>query len=243
MASNPDHSSSNRSREPELLPNEREISYDAIHNFFARNKVAIVTLCFVLVFAAVALSVWRVQRDERINRSEVKLAEARSPEALEAVAREYSGTPAALLALLQLGGMYFDMQQWEKSSVAYQAILSQYRESSFAPSAAIGLAAILEAKGQNAEAVAAYRKAASDYPNAFQCPQALFSAARILEITGQLKEARQAYEDLASRFPNSPWKGESSGRLEKINSQLQKTAAIQAPVSSAPPALPKINVK
>lgn len=238
MTSNPNPPSSARKRNPDLLPNEQEISYEAIHDFFARNKAWIVTSCFVLVLAAASFSVWRLRQDDFRKQAETHLAEARSPAALEAVARDYPGTRAALLALIQVGDAYFEQKQWDQAAGAYQALLNQYGTSLFAPSAAIGLAAILEATGKNTEALAAYRKAANDYPSAFQCSQARFAAARLLETTGQLREARQAFEEFISSHPQSSWKNEAVSRLQKINTQLQKTAVSQAPA----PAVPVVNV-
>ncbi len=208
----------------DLLPNEQEISYDKVHNFFNRYKLWIVGLCILVGLVTAGLIAWQYQENQLRERAQISLANAHSSEDLQAVAGDFGGTDAALLALLRLGDEYFQQNQLDRALGAYQTVLDRYPASTLAPSAAINIATIMESSGKTHDAVKTYQRVASSYPQAFQAAQARFAAARLMEQTGQLREARQAYEDFAVAYPQSSWKSEAIARARKINVRLKKAA-------------------
>lgn len=213
-----------RSRSPDLLPNEQEISYDHIHNFFNRNKTWITGICILAVLLAGWMVVSRFQQDQAREEAGQKLAvamQARSMEPLQQVARDYAETEAGLYANMLMADLWFQQRQYEKAGQCYAEVELRHPESPFTPSAIIGQATILEVTGRSSEAMQKYQLVAAAYPNSFQAPQAVFAAARLLEGGGKLAEARKEYENLVARHPSSSWKAEANARLEQINRRLK----------------------
>ncbi len=218
-------SSNPRPRPADLLPNEQEISYEHVHNYFNRNMRWIVALCVALILVAGWMMLSRYQEDKLRQEANTKLAQAHSTEALQAIAGEYAGTDAAMIASLAMGDAWFQQRQWDKAGACYQEIALRYPSSPMAPSAMIGLAAIAESTGKTAEAIKTYQAVASSFPNGFQAAQAQFAAARLLEEGGKLQEARKAYEDLITTHPSSAWKGEAEERLDHVAHLLKNKPA------------------
>jgi TolA-binding protein len=203
----------------DLLPNEREVSYEEVQQFFARNKVFIIVMILLCVAAVGAVAMWQQQGTQIKHDSEMKLAQAKTPEDLEAVTTQYTGTDAAALATLKLAERYYEQAQWDKASATYQSLLDKYPQSLFCPSAVIGQAAVLDNTGKLNEALEKYLFAAKTYPKSFQAPQALYSAARIQQRIGKLKEAKQTYNDVMINYPDSAWKSDATAQFEKLSQQ------------------------
>ena len=214
--------SSTPRRRDDLLPNEREISYDHVHQFFERNKSWIVGLSIVTILTAVGIIAWRLQEDQVNRQATSRLAAvAHSIDSLQAVVHDFPGTDAALIAFIELADIYFQQGQWEPAMQCYQTIVDRYPSSPFVPSAFIGLAAIAEAEGKVKEAIQVYQSIASNFPHSFQVPQAQFTVARLQEENGQFLEARKSYEELLAKHPKSAWKNEAVARLQKLNLLLK----------------------
>ena len=228
-------SPSSQSRTIDLLPNEEEVS----HRFLNRYRSLIIGIGVLVVLAVGGGVAWQHQENRIHERARIQLAEAQSLEALQAVVRDYDGTDPALLALLNLGNLYYQQNRWDKASEAYQAVLDRYPSSPLAPFATIGMASILETRGQTANALRVYQQAATAYPRAFQAAQIRFSTARLMEQNGQLQEARKVYEDLAVFFPRSSWKSEASARARKLGAQLKKTDSPTVAPVAVPVTKPK----
>ncbi len=205
----------------DLLPNEREISYESIFGFLIRNKTWILGFSLVIILAGAGWLAWQFQENKMREQAGAKLAAARSLEALQAVAEKYPGTDAALLATMNVADLYFQKDQWDQAAARYQEIVERHPESPLLPSALMGQATILEVKGRVDEALKVYRTIASMHGGSFQAPQAQFAAARLLETTDRLQEARKAYEDLITDHSQSAWKHEAEIRLQKVNLLLK----------------------
>lgn len=203
----------------DLLPNEREVSYEEVQQFFARNKVLIVVLVIASIVGVGAFAMWQQQGAQIKRDSELKLAQAKTAEDLEGVASQYSGTDAAALATLTLADRYYQQAQWDKANSAYQSLLDRYPQSPLCASAVIGQAAIFDATGKPNEAIDKYLSAMNKYPKSFQAPQALYSAGRVQQRVGKLKEARQTYNDVMIRYPDSAWKSDATAQFEKLSQQ------------------------
>ncbi|MBI4023460.1 MAG: tetratricopeptide repeat protein [Verrucomicrobia bacterium] len=227
-----------RGRKDDLLPNEREITYDQFRSFMNRNKSWIIGLLAVCILAAVGFVAWNFQQRQLRQQANEQFAAARSPEMVEAVAREFPGTDAELLASITVADYYFQQRQWVKAQGYYQKVLEHHSTSPLAPSALFGMAAILEANGKTDEALRTYREIVSSFPQSFQAPQVRFAIARLLEMNNRLEEARQAYEELLANHPHSAWKHEASARLQKINSLLKMKSAVSNPTGPPPKRAP-----
>jgi len=212
-------------RPADLLPNEREISYDSIHGFFYRHKAWIVSLSVTVILGMVAVLAWRLQEGQVRRQADLQLARANTVDLLQAVARDFQGTPASLIATVVLADVYFQQGQWERATACYQTVVDRHSTSLLAPSALIGLAAVAEATGKTEEAIRTYRSAVSNFPNSFQAPQAQFAAARLQENAGRLQEAGKSYEELIVRYPQSSWKNDAAARLQMINLRLKTPLA------------------
>ncbi len=205
----------------DLLPNEREVTYERIQEFIQRNKASIIAVCILVIASAGVIAARQIQKDNKTAEADAALAAAQTPEALENISQTYADTEAGLFASLVIADRYYQQGAWVKAAQAFQRIVDHHTDSPLAPSARIGLAAILESTGKMDEAVKAYKSVARDYPSSFQAPQSQFSAARVLETQGKLQDARQAYEELITSFPSSAWKSEADERVNKLDTMLK----------------------
>lgn len=223
-----------KTRRPDLLPNEQEISYEKIHDFFTRNKSIIVGVCFVMILAGVGYMAWRYQEDQVRQEAAEKLATSHSLESLQVIAQDkkFAHTESALIAGMMLADLYFKQNQFDKAVSTYQSVIDQFPDSPLAASAQIGVAAVLEAQGKLPEAIKKYQSIASNYPHSFQTPQAQFSAARLLEASGRLEEARQTYEMLLASELESAFKDDARASLKKLNAILKKSS--NSPTTALP---------
>ncbi|MDD2708555.1 MAG: tetratricopeptide repeat protein [Verrucomicrobiae bacterium] len=224
---------------PELLPNEREVSFETIYAFLVRNRAIITFAVLTLIIVAAGALFLHMQETQRRHDAKMQLARARTPQDYENVAREYAGTTAAATAWLRAGEIRTQQQDWDKARTAYSALIGQHPESMLTPSAAAGMALILESQGKLAEAIAAYQKVAKDYPKSFQAAQALYNAARLMQANGQTREARQAFEELVTAHAGSAWVRDAGERLSQLKLQEKAAAArISAPTENPAPSAP-----
>jgi TolA-binding protein len=206
----------------DLLPNEREVSYEGLPRVWNQNKSLIIGSAVLLILAAAGFATWQFQEAKTLEQANASFAAARTPEALQRVAQDFEGTTPALLAAIKLADMYFQESQWDKAGDLYRITAEKYPSSPLKPSALIGQAAVLEAKGKVPEAIAQYQSVAKSYPNSFQAPQALFAAGRLLESSGKLKESRQTFDELLMSHSDSAWREEATVRIQKIDAMLKK---------------------
>jgi TolA-binding protein len=204
-------------RPKDLLPNEQEVSFDRVHDFFNRYRALIAVFSVGLILAAVGFTAWQMQEDKRVEQARARFAAARSTEALQSVVQDFPSTEAALLANMALGDLYFQQSQWDKATASYQRVIDQFPGSVLTPSAEMGIAAIAEATDKAAEALKKYKNVALFFPKSFQAPQAQFAAGLLLEGDGKYQEARECYEDVVNRHSKSAWKNEAMSRLQKID--------------------------
>jgi predicted negative regulator of RcsB-dependent stress response len=218
---------------PDLLPNEQEVSYDRIYDFFTKNKSIIVGACFIVILAALGFVAWRYQQDQIQQEAAEKLSTSHSLESLQAITQDkkFAQTESALIASMMLGDLYFKQNQFDKAASAYQSVIDQFPDSPLVASAQIGLAAVLEAQGKLPEAIKKYQFVALTYSQSFQAPQAQLAAARLLEATGRLEESRQTYELLLAGQIDSSFKDDARVNLKRLNAILKKTTNPQASIS------------
>lgn len=183
------------------------------------------SLGLTAVIAGTGVATWYYHEAELRERAGMRLADAGSVEALQAVAQDFAGTEAALLAILKAADLHFEQGRMDQAAALYEEAVKKYPESSLVPSALLGLATILETRGKVDEAVKVYQSVAATYPQSFQAPQASFSAARALDLAGRLQEARKAYEDLIANHPDSGWRHEAEATLVSLNRRLKQAPA------------------
>ena len=236
-------------RASDLLPNEREVTYEEIYHFYNRYKTWILLLILAILMGIFGWLVWRSkqgqvhqQASERLAAAQQQLSKSPNPEtlkaisSLQAVVQEYPSSEAAAVASLTLGNIYSEQKEWDKAIQSYEFITKNHRNSPLTPLAILGHATILETTGKLEEALQMYQSVASAYPNSFSTPKAKFAAANLLEKMNRTDEARKVYEDLISNHPGSAWSEETSDRLKKLSLQLKN----QAPNPSQP--APQVDV-
>jgi TolA-binding protein len=208
----------NKAQASDLLPNEQEVTYEEVQQFFARNKVWIIGFILILLLSIGGYVLWQKQEANLRDEAQLKFAQAKTTEELQAVTTQYADTEGAALASLALGDRYFQQSAWDKALASYQTIIEKHPNSPLLPSALVGEAAVLDAQGKSNEALAKYLTVTQKYSKSFQAPQALYSAARIHHRLGQLKEARQMYNDLMVQYPESSWKKDAEAHFKKLSS-------------------------
>ena len=197
----------------------------------------------LVVIALIAVGIWGafefMQYRKRVS-SEEALAVAKSPEDLRKVIADWSGTPSAGLAHLQLADELHKAGKPEEAAAALKEFLEKYPQHPLRAGAAHALAANLESAGKLDDALAAYQRLASFGNKSAFAPLAYIGQARVLNAQGKPDEARRALEMVQQQFPpTNPFFDEANSWLDEIkNPAGTKTGGSPRPTPTPAPAPP-----
>ena len=137
------------------------------------------------------------------EKAEQALNQARSRDQLQAVYEEYPDTPSAPLALIQLGAVQYDGNEYVQALESYQLFLKSYRAHRLADFARMGIAYCRESEGKWDAAIQEYRNIENAYPNSSLAAEAALNIGRCQARQGQIQIALISYRDVLERFPQS----------------------------------------
>lgn len=156
------------------------------------------------------------------------LLQAKSPEALEAMADKYPGTDEATLALLSAAEFSYGKLDYAAAIKNYKRVIDS---SSTAPllrdSATLGLASSLDASGKVDDAIAAYLDLARRGNKTPYAPFAYNAAAQIYAQRNDSENERKILVEEAALDSNSVFVKQAQARLK----ELMPSAPISMPVS------------
>jgi len=137
---------------------------------------------------------------------------------LKEVVETYSGYAPARCALVDLGSLSYQLDQYEQAARAFQSFLQDLRpeEESFRPLVLDSLAYALESQGQFGQAAENWEKILT-LPGSLLKQEAYLSLGRVYEAQGLKDKAVQAYQELVTRFPNSFHLPLAEAKLAELN--------------------------
>lgn len=213
-----------------------------VTDFLRRHGRRLALLASVIAVLGLVVAFWMIHRREMAAAGFAAVSRADDPESFGAVASQYRGTPAAVLAAFLEGNALLDAARYEEAGQALESFLAGHPSHMFAPDAEFLLAIAQEGMGSVEEALRQYAKVAErdGHPRA---AEALASAARCQEALGRPAEARRLLEDLLARHPGSVWAADAREDLVRVRASARDAPGGPAPEASdelpvSPPGLP-----
>jgi hypothetical protein len=193
-----------------------------VTDFLRRNSRRLVIGASTVLIVALVVTLWILHRREVAAAGFSALSQASDAEGIAAVASQFRGTPAAVLAAFVEGNALLDEDRYEEASAAFESFLGRHPDHPMAPDAEFLLGIAWEGLGRTERAVEQFRLVSDreDHPRA---PEALISAARCEETLGRPDEARRLLEDLLARYPESVWAREAGSDLPRIRRLSQRS--------------------
>ncbi len=158
----------------------------------------------------------------KLAKAEQALMSARTSQQLEDVVKDYSSTPTAPVALLNLAKTLYNEGNYAQARTQYERFLKKYKNHEMSPAAELGLAYCTEADGDFDSAATQFAAFAQKHIKNYLQPVALLSVARCMEQGGRIAEARIVLEDFLAENATSPWAGTADGTLKALNDAAQK---------------------
>jgi tetratricopeptide (TPR) repeat protein len=148
---------------------------------------------------------------------------------------QYPRTPAAPLALFQLGNALVQMNDLPAAIEAYQRFMLLYGANhALAGLVQQRLAYAFLLKGDRDQAVKAFTTIVNS-PGALNRDQALFELARLEELESRPEGALSHYQELIKSHPNSPYTSEATVRIKLLDIK-KADQPLTAPLVSSPTA-------
>ena len=204
---------------PDAAPQHPEA--EQLLTFVRQYAVPLAAGVAVAVAAYMGVSVYRGHRQALRAEAQNALQAARTIEELRAVAQDYSQTPAAPPALLEMGSQYVHNGEFPMARQAYARFLERYPDHMLVPSAMLGEACALEGQQQFEQALERYRQFRERYGDHYLAPAAVLGEGRTLQQMGRLEEARTVYEDFIAARPDSRWRDAAETSLLYVKKAIR----------------------
>jgi tetratricopeptide (TPR) repeat protein len=184
---------------PIAPPPSRDAAVEA-RVFWLRFQKEIAGLLIVFLLAIVAWTGYRFYAEKRDSTAAAALANAKNPEAYQAVIARYPNTPAAGSAYLLLAEAQRQQKKFVDANATLQRFINTNPKHEFVPSAYLAMAANLESLGKVDEALAMYQRVAANYPDNYAAPFAMISQVTVLKTQKRIDEARRLCETILTRY-------------------------------------------
>lgn len=206
-----------------------------------RHKNEIIGAFVFVLFALAAFAGYWLYKQHRDSTAADALAKAKTPQELQNVTTQYSGTPAGATSYLLLAEQQRNEKKFAEANTTLQTFVDKNSKHELASSARMAMGANLESLGKPDEALAMYQRVSAGDPHGFNAPMALLAQVHLLKEKNQIDEARRICETILTQYRDSFVAGEASRQLRML--KPTKPAASGLPpaqsATSAPTALPQ----
>lgn len=174
------------------------------------------------------------QRDQMELEARQAIFEAKTPEALRAVADQYPKTAQADFALIDAANLSLAQRDYAGAIQDYRRISDNPRgDAMLRDSAQVGLASALEANGKLDDAIAAYLTVAQRGKASPYAPFAYTSAARLYQQKGDKKNEREMLNEAVALGGDSPFIKEAQYQLKMMEPASTASNDIAAAILKA----------
>ena len=138
--------------------------------------------------------------------------------ALEKVIADHSGSAPAHYALLDLGALYYNLGDFDKSYDAYDKFLSGLRkeDENLKPMVLDSLAYTLEARKKYEQAAEKWEQVIA-LDGDLMKEEAYMGLGRVQQARGKLEESKKAFEELIAGYPNSSYAEQAKAKLAALS--------------------------
>lgn len=199
----------------------------SLSNFLQKNRIIFIIIIIALIVGIIAFTVVRESINNRVEKSTALAEEAQELynqwvtevddsqkqvyredcfELTDRIIEKYPKFYAAQRALFIRGNIYFDEENWQESSAAFESLYRDFPDSYLAPIALNNASVAYENEGKTEEAVDTLVKLTEAYKDSFpDVARIYFTKGRLYEELGDTEKATGEYEILVDDFPNSNW--------------------------------------
>jgi predicted negative regulator of RcsB-dependent stress response len=223
---------------------------DRLHAWFETNKKQALWGAVIIVAAGLVIGYYSWHKAEK----EVDAGEALSAvsvphaagltrgsaaDAYLKVANQYSGTKAAVRAMLLAAADDYSEGKFDQARAKFEQFRREHGDSPLAGQAMLGIAASYESQGKNAEAIAAYKDLIEHRPSDTPVPQAKFAVANLLEHDNKPDQALNYFEDITRTDPYGSLGSEAGMRAEELKQKFPNLVPpAPTPTASGPLTIP-----
>lgn len=190
--------------------------------FLKRYGTLIGTGVLAAALTVIGSRIYANHKAEKMAAAEQALMKARTPQQLEDLVKEYSSTPTAPVALLDLAKTLYNDGKTAQARTQYEHFLKNYKGHEMHPVAELGLAYCTEADGDFDGAATQFADFAKKHAKSYLHPQAILSVARCMEQAGRTDKARVVLEDFLAENGSSSWAGTAESALQALNEKAKK---------------------
>jgi len=175
------------------------------------------------------------QREDLETSARAAMLQAKTPEALVAVADKFPGADQGTLALLSAADGSFGKRDYDAAIKDYQRVIDDVAgNADLRDSAQLGLASAQEAAGKADDAIKAYLEVAERGAKSPYAPFAYASAARIYDERGDKDNERKILTEAAGLDSDSPFVKQAQFKLKQLDAAAQPPMTIPVPAATAP---------
>ncbi|MBD3272339.1 MAG: tetratricopeptide repeat protein [Elusimicrobia bacterium] len=223
----------------ELHRNEIAVFLEKIIGFYKKNReaviagtgitiiVIVVVVYFIIQYRSLNVRAWDMLARAQSQSANGQIVEAKKT--LEQVTQNFSRTPAATHALLNLAYIYQRAQDYDTAAETYQQVLDGSSNTLLLPFAYVGLGTALQDSGNLDRAITVYETFSEKYADHFLYPTALQSLAYCYENTGRLQDARSQYEKIITLYPNTIWSENAYSWLRMVEEKEKNSSQKETP--------------
>lgn len=189
-----------------------------------------------VLLVLVAIAVVRVvsaRREERLGAGFAALSKAEDTEALQAVARDHDGSPAAARARLQAARRLYDEGKYDQAATAFSLAHKAAADPALAVAAGLGEAYAVEASGQPEAAEKTFADMAAKTDSKAMAIDAWLGAGRCAKAQGKLAEAEKYLERATAAVGDNQV---AQWRVNEVRQALQASRHATRPSTAAAPA-------
>ncbi len=161
----------------------------------------------VVLLSVIAYNLYNRHVESKKDAASQAYFAATSVEELDDLVATHRKSSEAPLALLQIGGMYYQQQRYEPAMDAYESFLRDYPKHPLVPVALLGVAHVKEAEGKFAEAGKGFGEFVEANPSHYMLPMALLGQARSAALADRRDEARAILDRMMADYAGTAWAG------------------------------------
>lgn len=214
-------------------------------DWFKANGTPLLVGVLIAALAYAGIYAFRSHKRAQEITAQSMLFNSQASQQFQDIVDKYSGTAAAPMAALSLGGAQFEAGQYDQALKTYKDFLAKNPTHGLASAAEVGIAQCEEAMGKFEDALKTFDGFLKTHTNSFLYSQAVFGKGRVFEQMGRYDDARVVYEDFIAAHPRDPFVGRAQNALlyaerakrAGAGGMFTRPAAIQVPMA-APTAVP-----
>jgi outer membrane protein assembly factor BamD (BamD/ComL family) len=181
-----------------------------------RYKGPIIASVLIVLAVIIGFASWKVRGNVRETQAVAALQSAITVDSQLQAARQFLGTDAAAVALLEAASAQYAKKDFDGAVGTYQLFLSNYKKHPLSNAALLGQAWAFEASGKADAALSNFSAVGLHLPADNYNPVGLIESARIYRDRKDYSAARQALTDCVRAYGNTSYGAQANELLKEL---------------------------